>query len=273
MTEVIGLPERRRRQRLLSRLLLAAGLVLALVAGVGSYVVISQQTAPPPPPVARPTTPVVVAAAALEARTAIGAVDVKVVRIDSALVPDRALGDPAAVIGQILTVTVAAGEPILSSKFVAPSGAPFTVLPPGTTLGPATADYRALSINVGDANAVGGYVQAGDVIDIIFTITYEQPRSSVAGTLPVAVGSTQGGALERAARVVFERIPVLARSGTVYTIRTDAASAERLAVLLNSDTQILFLLRAPRDDRAGKAPGATLTNETLPFLRIPGVQR
>lgn len=269
MSEVIGLPERRRRQRLMARLLLVAGLALAIVAALGAYTLISQQA--PPPPVERPTAPVVVAAVAIEARAAIGAADVKVVQMEAALVPAGALSDASQAVGRIATVALAVNEPVLASKFVAAGGTPFTVLPPGETLGPGTAEYRALSIAVPDANAVGGAVRPGDVIDIVFTLAYE--RGAAAGAPVVVVGTSEGGAVERAARVVFERIPILARAGTVYTVRMDAASAERLAVLQNSETQVLFLLRAPKDDRATRATGATLTNETVPFLRIPGTLR
>ena len=155
----------------------------------------------------------------------------------------------------------------------AASGAPFTVLPPAERLGPLSAEWRALSIQVPDANAVGGFVQAGDVIDLVYTLGYEKVGGVIVVAPPPVPGQAASQPVERAARIVFERIPVLARSTSVYTLRMDAASAERVAVLQNSDAQILLLLRAPNDDRAIRATGATLSAETLQFLRIPGAVR
>src|SRR6185437_11051157 len=54
-------------------------------------------------------------------------------------------------------------------------------------------------------------------------------------------------------RVVFENVPVLARTLTVYTLRIEVATAERLAALQAAGGNIQLLLQAtsgPRDRRA-----------------------
>src|SRR5438128_728821 len=59
------------------------------------------------------------------------------------------------------------------------------------------------------------------------------------------------------ARIVVERVPILARTLSVYVIRTDAATAERIGYLTASGGSISFLLRGPKDDRATGTTGAT----------------
>lgn len=271
MSEVIGLPERRRRQRVMARLLLAAGLVLALVAAGGTYLFIGERVAPAP--VEKPTVAMVVAAEEIPARTVLTAASLRVVRIDPAILPRTALADPAAAVGRITSALLAPNQPVLPSMLSAASGTAFTVIPPGERLGPSTAEWRALSIQVADGFAVGGNVQPGDVVDLVYTLAYEKVGGVVVVAPPPVPGQAASQPVERAARIVFERVPVLARSGAIYTVRMDAASAERVAVLQNSDLQVLMLLRAPSDDRATRATGATLSSETLPYLRIPGVVR
>ena len=59
------------------------------------------------------------------------------------------------------------------------------------------------------------------------------------------------------AKIILERVPILARTLATYTIRVDAATAERLAYLQSSGGSLSFLLRAPKDERAAGTQGTT----------------
>jgi len=50
---------------------------------------------------------------------------------------------------------------------------------------------------------------------------------------------------------------ILARTLAVYTIRTDAATAERIGYIQASGGVMQMLLRGPKDERASGTTGAT----------------
>ena len=67
-------------------------------------------------------------------------------------------------------------------------------------------------------------------------------------------------ATDSSARIVLERVPILARNLAVYVIRTDAATAERIAYMQASGGVLQLLLRAPKDERATGTVGASFDN-------------
>ena len=99
----------------------------------------------------------------------------------------------------------------------------------------------------------GGSIQPGDLVDIVYTMQivpdkfFKNPNPTV-------------NAIDASARIVLERVPILARTLSVYVIRTDAATAERIAYLQASGGSLQLLLRAPKDDRATGTIGASFDN-------------
>lgn len=238
-----------RRSRLLARILLALGVFIAIVAAAGTYFYgVAARTAVPSD-VAMVS--VLVAARDIEPRSALGAGDVKVVQLPRDAAPPNALRDPNGVAGLITTVPLSANEPLLSRKLAQPgSEGNIAVLPPGTTIGTSSPAYRAMSLNIPDANAAGGAIQAGDHVDILYTLTVAEPaRNDFVG------------------RIALQDIPVLAKTITVYTLRVDATTAERIAALLASGGNLQLLLRAPGDARPAGTAGASFTNEAQRILR------
>lgn len=241
------------RSRRRARLILIVGVLLALLAGAGTFFVASSSQIQAP--LAVPTTDVIVAVREIPTRTIVTAADVKVAKFNTDIVPPGALTKSADVVGKIIIVPVSTGEVILASKFAAASGATFTVFPPnqpitpGQPIAPGTPNYRAMSITVADAQAVGGVLQVGDIIDILYAFNLD-PAKFFRGTDPNRIADIT-------TKIAIERVPILARNLSVYTIRTDAATAERLAYLQASGAQLHFLLRAPQDDRAARTEGAT----------------
>lgn len=251
------------RSKRRARLILIVGFLLALLAAVGTFVVASggQQAAP----AAAPTTEVLVAAREIAPKTAIAAADLKAIKVNSDAVPAAAIRaeQQKDVVGKVVTVPIQTGEFILSGKFAATTGTTFTVFPPNVAADPAgvvppgTPNYRAMSITVPDQFAVGGAVQVGDLVDVMYTLNFDPNKYFVAQP-GIATGSAQDRRLsDFSTKIILEKVPVIARTLAVYTIRTDATTAERLAYLQAAGAQIQMLLRSPSDDRAARTEGAT----------------
>jgi len=222
--------------------------IIAVVAGAGTYLyAVAARTALP---TETAMVDVLVAARDIEARSALGSSDVKVVQLPRDAAPANALRDAANTTGLITTVRLSANEPVLPTKIALPgSEGHIAVLPPGQTVATSAA-FRAMSVNIPDANAAGGLIQTGDHIDLLYTLAVIDP------TKPDYVG-----------RIVLQDIPVLAKTLTVYTLRVDATTAERIAALQASGGSLQLLLRAPGDARPAGTAGASFTTETQRILR------
>lgn len=271
-----------------ARLILIFGVLLALVTGAVTYTFVAgAQTAAPAQ--AAPTVSIVVAARDIPARTALTAADLKLAKLDPAYAPPAAIKEPKEVIGKILVQPVYVGEPIISAKF-APTERAFTVFPPGVEVQPGSPAYRIMVISVPDNNAVGGIIVPGDNVDIMYVFAFD-PCSKLqigtgatagtacqTGTAPVAGGAPAttgaGGSTttpqspitsDTVAKIILGPVLILARNAATYTIRVDAALAERLAYIQSAGGTLQFLLRAPTDDRAAGTTGATFSSVYTQF--------
>ena len=249
-----------------ARLILIVGVLLAIGAGAGTFFYASsasEQQAPPPPP----TVAVLVAAREIPAKTTLTAADLRLQQYNVDAKPAAALAKPADAIGQITVQNISVGEPILPGKFSDPKKPSFVVIPPdfiGPDGAPAvnSPNYRAISITVADANAVGGAIAVGDVVDLLYTAQFD-PAKHLASPKPDQVA-------DFSAKIILERIPILARTASVYTIRVDAVTAERIAYLQASGGTLMLLLRAPKDERASGSQGTTFEDvEGAYHIKIP----
>ena len=255
------------RSKRRARLVLIVGILIAVLAGGMTYVASSGSKSDAPPPVE--TKEILVAARDLPARSALTAADVKVVKYPVDLAPATALTKPEEVIGKIAQQALAAGEPILPGKFAAAGAASFTVFPPnaqppaGQPIAPGTPDYRAMSITVADALAAGGAVQVGDIVDVLFTFSLD-PTKYFTGTDPNRLPDISS-------KIVLQNIPVIARTLSVYTIRTDAQTAEQIGYLGAAGGTMSFLLRAGQDQRQASTAGVTFAAAFRKFsFPVPG---
>lgn len=238
------------RSRRRARIFTILGLALAFFAAIGTYLYASSaQTAAPPP---EEKGPVVVAVRDLAVRQAIAASDVRIEQYPRAIIPPTALTDAEQAVGKVLTQPVVRGEPILQGKFVAPQGTTaFPIVPPGHEFNKDTSpNFRAMSISVPDPNAAGGNIAPGDSVDIIATINID-PAKWFTQTPP-----DPNRTADFSTKIILENVPILARQGSVYTIRIeDLAIAEKLTYLQASGGQLVMLLRAPKDDRLPATQG------------------
>ena len=248
-----------------ARLILIVGVALALVAGVGTFVYASG--AKSDQPVAVPTVAVLVAAREIPAKTTLTSADVKLQEFNLDAKPAAAMTKADDALGKITIQSISVGEPILPTKFADPKNPSFVVMP-ASFIGPDGApvanspNFRAMSITVPDANAVGGSVLVGDLVDLVFTAQFD-PQSKLQRPTPQQT-------LDFSAKIILERVPILARLASVYTVRVDALTAERIAYIQSAGGQLAFLLRAPKDERASGSIGATFGDIYTNFrLKIP----
>lgn len=248
-----------------ARLILIVGVALALVAGVGTFVYASG--AKSDQPVAVPTVAVLVAAREIPAKTTLTSADVKLQEFNVDAKPAAAMTKADDALGKITIQSISVGEPILPTKFADPKNPSFVVMP-ASFIGPDGApvanspNFRAMSITVPDANAVGGSVLVGDLVDLVFTAQFD-PQSRLQRPTPQQT-------VDFSAKIILERVPILARLASVYTVRVDALTAERIAYVQSAGGQLAFLLRAPKDERASGSTGATFGDIYTNFrLKIP----
>jgi pilus assembly protein CpaB len=242
------------RSRRRARLVLIVGLLFAVGAGATTFFVANTAKSEAPAPI--PTSSIIVAAREIPPKTEITTSDLKLVKMNTEVVPPSALTNADDVVGRITITAISVGEPILASKLGGPNGQVFVVIPAASfgsdgAIAPNTPNYRAMSLTVADAQAAGGNILPGDIVDVLFSFTFD-PVKYLINPNP-----TRNGA-DISAKIVLERVPILARNAAVYVIRTDAATAERIAFLQGSGGVLQFLLRGPRDDRATGTTGATM---------------
>ena len=248
-----------------ARLVLIIGIVLALVAGAGTFFYASSATTTTAPVIQ--TTPVLVAAREIPAKTALTAADLKVQEYNLDAKPAAALVKPEDAIGKIAIQNISVGEPILPTKFADPKSPTFVVIPANFldangAIKSDTPNLRAMSITVADAAAVGGAVQPGDTVDLLFTFQFD-PAKFIKSPKPEQTS-------DFSSKIILERIAILAKLGSVYTIRVDTATAERIAYLQAAGGQLAFLLRAPKDERAAGTAGVTFGDVQKAYqIKIP----
>jgi Flp pilus assembly protein CpaB len=251
-----------------ARIILILGVLLALGAGAATFFYASgAQTAAPAPE--EPKVEVLVAARELPARTALTAADVKVARIAVDAAPPTALKDPKDALGKVLVSNVSVNEPLLPTKFASVERA-FTVFPIGEQLQPGSPNYRVMTITVPDNFAVGGVLVPGDTVDIMYVFSFDPAARLVqqTGANPATSRTTQ----DTVAKVILGPMQILSRTAAVYTIRVDAALAERIAYIQAAGGTLQLLLRAPQDDRAVTTTGATFQTVFQQF-RFPIPER
>ena len=248
-----------------ARLILIIGIVLALVAGAGTFFYASSASTAPAPVI--PTTPVLVAAREIPAKTALTAADLKVQEFNLDAKPAAALAKPEDAIGKVVIQNISVGEPILPTKFSDPKAPTFVVIPANFldangAIKSDTPNLRAMSITVPDAFAVGGAIQPGDVVDMMFTFQFD-PAKFIKSPKPEQTA-------DFSSKIILERVAILARQAAVYTIRVDTATAERISYLQSAGGQIAFLLRAPKDERASGTTGVIFSDVQKAYgIKIP----
>ena len=237
-----------------SKVYIAVGVIVALVVAATVFVALQQSGLTAERDVVMRE--VVVAIRDIPARKAIEEADVAVRSVAADPTNAAAFTRLDEVLGRVAGIPVSAGQLVTRNVLASTTeGQAFSILAPGDEFDENGPDWRAISLTVADANAVGGTLVAGQVVDLIVTMP-----------LNPEVGQTEEGAEEQAATVIpgpstkvtLQSITILARTGTVYVARADLETAEKIAELTAVGGTFTMVLRPAEDERTAETEGSTI---------------
>lgn len=205
---------------------------------------------------------VVVAAVEIPGRKAIDEADVVMRNVPVDPMSDAALVSLDQALGRIVAVPVTAGQLITPNLLASTDqGATFSILPPGEEFSESMPDLRAVSMTVPDDRAVGGTLQPGQPVDLIATLGVapadETPAEGEEGEEP-APADGPARVAGPSTKTTLQQLDILVRNGSLYILRTDLATAEKITQLQAAGAQFTFVLRADEDEREAVTEGSTL---------------
>jgi Flp pilus assembly protein CpaB len=237
-----------------SKVYIAVGVIVALVVAATVFVALQQSGLTGDRNVEMRE--VVVAVRDIPARKAIEEADVAVRSVAADLTNETAFARLDEVLGRVAGIPVSTGQLVTRNVLASTTeGQAFSILELGDEFDENGPDWRAISLTVADANAVGGTLVPGQVVDLIVTMA-----------LNPEVGQTEEGAEEQAATVIpgpstkvtLQSITILARTGTVYIARADLETAEKIAELTAVGGTFTMVLRPAEDQRIAETEGSTI---------------
>jgi Flp pilus assembly protein CpaB len=244
-----------------SKVYIAVGIVVALLVAATVYIALQASGLTDQGEVEMRQ--VVVAAAEIPGRKAIEEVDVVMRNVPVDPTSDAALGSLDLALGRIAAVPITAGQLITPNLLASTDqGATFSILPPGEEFSDSMPDLRAVSMTVPDDRAVGGTLQPGQPVDLIATLGVapaEEPTTAEPeeGEEPAPEDGPKRVA-GPSTKTTLQHLDILVRNGTLYILRTDLATAEKITQLQAAGAQFTFVLRADQDDRVAETEGSTL---------------
>ena len=222
------------------RWIVLIGVILAIVAGGAAFFLINQAQQQAGQGSLQKVA-VVVAARPIPARKPVEADDVTVREIP--IDPTNAQGilsTPDKVIGHVLSVTVLQDQMITSNLLASEStGGQFSILDPGETVAPDSETWRAVALTVPDNLAVGGMIQAGMSVDVLMSATVLVPQDLL------DEGKYYS---DKATKITYQNMLVLAKSGTVYIVKVTLTQAEEITHLQSAGNATFAMVMRPETD-------------------------
>jgi Flp pilus assembly protein CpaB len=239
-----------------SKVYIAVGVIIALI--VGGIVFVALQASGLTAKEEVKTREVVVAARDIAGRKPIEEGDLVMRTVTVDLTNASAFTRIDEVLGRVSGVPITSGQ-LLTPNLLASTteGQAFSILPPGADFDPKGPDLRAVSVNVPDDRAVAGTLQAGQRVDLIVTMGINPEL----GEQPPAAGASAEPAKfipGPSTKVTLQKLDILARNGSLYILRTDLATAEKVSELVAAGGQFTMVLRPEADDRTAETKGSTL---------------
>lgn len=248
------------------RWIVVVGVLLALVAGGAAFFLINQAQQQAGQAGLQKVA-VVVAVQTIPARKQIEAADVVVreVPIDETNA-QGIVSTPDKVIGRVPSVTILQGQ-LVTTNLLASSaeGGQFSVLGPDETVAPDSPAWRAISMTVPDDRAVGGLLQTNQTVDVFLTLSVNVLTNSDAEL------GEEGYYSDKATKISYQRMLILAKAGTFYVLRAPIDIAEEISHLQASGNASFSLaLRPDIDTRSVDAASlGTTTNQMLIRYGLP----
>ncbi|HYH92206.1 MAG TPA: SAF domain-containing protein [Candidatus Saccharimonadales bacterium] len=248
------------------RYIVIIGVILALVAGAAAFFLISQaQQQAGQAGLQRVS--VVVALQTIPARKVIEAADLVVREIP--IDPTNAQGivsTPDKVIGRVPAVTVLEGQMVTTNILASSTeGGQFSILGADETIGPDSAEWRAISMTVPDDRAVGGLLQPNQTVDVFVTATINVLNDSESGV------SSEGFYTDKSTKIAYQDMVILAKAGSLYILRAPLDVAEEISHLQASGAATFSMaLRPDIDTRQVDASAlGTTTNDVIIRYGLP----
>ena len=244
-----------------SKVYIAVGIIVALMVAATVYIALQASGLTDQGEVEMRQ--VVVAAAEIPGRKAIAETDVVMRSVPVDPVNEMAFVTIDEVLGRVTSVPVSPGQ-LLTPNLLASTdaGATFSILAPGEEFDPSMPDLRAVSMTVPDDRAVGGTLQPGQPVDLIATLTVnplEDPAAPPVEGEPAPEETDSGQRMAGpSTKTTLQQLDILVRNGSLYILRTDLATAEKITELTAAGAQFTFVLRADEDDRTAETEGSTL---------------
>ncbi len=237
-----------------SKLYIAVGVIIALI--VGGMVFVALQANGLSTSAEPQTRQVVVAARDIAGRKPIEEADVVMRTVPVDPTNATAFTRIDQVLGRVSGLPVTTGQ-LLTPNLLASTtqGQAFSILEPGQTFDPAGPDLRAVSVSVPDERAVAGTLQPGQRVDLLVTMAINPEIGKPAASAAAAPAQFIPGP---STKVTLQKLDILARTGALYILRTDLATAEKVAELTAAGGQFTMVLRADPDDRTAKTTGSTI---------------
>ncbi len=237
-----------------SKLYIGVGLVIALI--VGGIVFVALQATGLTAQAKVETREVVVAVREIPGRKPIEEGDVAMRTVTADVTNATAFNRIDEVLGRVSGLPISTGQ-LVTRNFLASTtqGQAFSILEPGQDYDPAGPNLRAVSVSVPDERAVAGTLQAGQRVDLLVTMAINPEIGQDAGQAAVAQASFIPGP---STKVTLQKLDILARNGALYILRTDLATAEKVAELTAAGGQFTMVLRADPDDRVATTTGSTI---------------
>jgi Flp pilus assembly protein CpaB len=237
-----------------SKLYIGAGIVVALAAAGLVYVVIRQAGVGPDAQVTMRE--VVVAVRDIPSRKPIEEGDVAVRSVVADATNATAYTRIDEVLNRVSGVPIATGELITRNVLAsAAEGQGFSILEPGASFDPNGPDWRAVSVSVPDDRAVAGLLQPGQRVDLVVTMAI---NPEIGMTAEEAAALTDAVIPGPSTKVTLQTVTILARNGGMYILRTDLATAEKIAEFQAAGGQFALILRPEEDGRTATTEGSTL---------------
>ena len=249
-------PDRNRRR---SRIYVGVGLIMAVLVG-GVVLVALQSSAMLREPVEMRA--VVVAVRDIASRKPIEEGDVALREVVADPTNETAFTLIEDVLGRVSGVPIATGQLVTRNMLAASTtGQAYSILEAGEEYDPTGPELRAVSINVPDDRAVAGTLVPGQWVDLVVTLAIN-PSIGVVTEAPdpeaAEPGAETGFVAGPSTKVTLQMLTVLARNGAIYILRTDLATAEKIAELTAAGGQFTLVLRPDEDDRVANTTGSTL---------------
>jgi Flp pilus assembly protein CpaB len=246
------------------RVALVAGIGLAVVAGGAAFMLSTPKSSTADP---LPTKSVIVAAVPIQRNTVLDAsyLAQRQVPIDAS--NEFAVTDPNMVLGLTTGVVIYPGQVITPNLFTSSdSTRAFAIIKPGESFGPDSPYWRAASVEVEDANAVGGLVKPGDRVDLLASmfVNVIDPEAAAQEGAPVKGGPVTG----LSTKIMLTDLEVLAHPAetTTYVLKVDAHQAEEIAYLQGQNPYFrgfALSMRAPGDGRILPRDGYGVTGDRI----------